>query len=105
MDERPLILPPPPPARIAVWARVNALWFRLVGGLLRGVHGVVRRARRLTEASEPVTSPQVFGPEGRISSLLARFARAERGRLSATLRDPERAEQPTLVDVRKGESR
>jgi hypothetical protein len=102
MEDRATILPPPPPLRIAVWAVVNVIWFRLAGVVLRAL----QRTRRLTEVFEPETSPRVLAGGGRLSSLIDRLARgerAERARLpSVTLRDPVRSERPTTVDAPRG---
>ena len=98
MEDRDAMLPPPPSTRIAIWAAVNVIWFRIAGAVLR----TLQRTRRLAEVFEPETSPRVFAREGRLSSMIARLARAERSRLpSMTLRDPVRSERTTTVDARR----
>jgi hypothetical protein len=102
MDERAPILPPPPSTGLALWAAVNALWFRLLHALGGAVHRAVQVARRvpvLLGPEEPVGSIAALAREGRFTSLAERLMR---DRLARTTPLPlfrcAREDIPTVVD-------
>ena len=83
MDERLPILPPPPPARVALWALLNALWFRMVRGVGRRWRGTARIVQR---TPPPASARRTFAWHGSVLPHLDRVgALAPEGRASARL--------------------
>lgn len=76
MDEFETILPPPPSARLALWAAANAWAARTTATLGRGVRAAVQRLRCGLEAWRAPRTPALAG-------------------IDAT-------ERPTAVEVRRG---
>lgn len=79
---REAILPPPPSTRLAVWATLNVLWFRVVNSLVHRI-GAAVRAARLPPPPRPAASIEP--------------------RLRSVVRLPPapRFERPTAVEVRR----
>ena len=109
MDEHQPILPPPLPLRVALWAMLNVLWFRLVRDVGRRAQRAVLAARHrwLGLAGEGVApvpavdhgaaSIALLAREGRLTSLVGRLAEDRMAR--ATVR--VRTDRPTKVEVRR----
>ena len=97
---RETMLPPPPSARILAWARLNAIWFRVVDVLGRRLGGAVLAAAR--------RSAEILGLEEARLSLGSLGAPERAARTTAATWAPHlvphgapREEQPTAVDVRR----
>jgi hypothetical protein len=109
MDEHQPILPPPPPLRVALWALLNVLWFRLAYDLGRRGKRAVKAARqRWLGLAAVIPMPTVdHGPasiallarEGRLTSLVGRLAQDRLAR--ATFAPRVRTERPTKVERRR----
>jgi hypothetical protein len=108
MNEREPILPPPPSTRLALWAVLNALWFRVVDTVVRRLGGAVRVARRGVallgpeEGADRLGSITVLAREGRLSSLLGRLAMERSASSAPRPRRPAPGDdRPTAVEVRR----
>jgi hypothetical protein len=84
MDERALILPPPPSPRLALWAVVNASFHRVAGAVRRALEGVAEAARRAARIfdlgvdTRLSSTSLLLAREGRVSALAARLLAARR---------------------------
>lgn len=108
------ILPPPPSTRIAAWALLNVLWFRVVSVLVRRAGAAVRAACRGDELLGPGDeaarpgSLTALAHERQLASLLGRHAHnraacatAPMSWATAPAHRPSREERPTAVEVRR----
>ena len=122
-DEHSPIPPPPPSPRVALWAMLNALWFRHIHlcwcryrGAVRAVPRSILSTMGLRPAeSGPARYPGLLGPaprptgsitrlarEGRLSSLMGRLARGRTQRATERMCPRvQRDDRPTAVDVRR----
>jgi len=108
------ILPPPPPFRVAVWAALNALFYRAAAALRAHADAAAHHARvavaaakaRISAAVQAAPAPAPALPAGALGeaarpTLPIRLARG--GWAAGPHRDPApaREELPTSVEVRR----
>jgi hypothetical protein len=107
MDEHPPILPPPPSTRLALWASLNALWFRVVDVLARWSRRAVQVARHASVAlglAEPTPAGGLPGASAPSMGTLARQGRFSTlfGRLCHAHQPPGPGDdRPTKVEGRR----